>query len=91
MSANVCSQIALALRSKRTHSADMSYVDRIVDRFGGVRPMARAIGKPVSTVWSWQSRRSIPDQHKAEILGAANLQGLALGPEDFFPKEKGAA
>lgn len=73
----------------------MSYVTKIIAAFGGVRPMARAIGRPVSTVQSWKDRCSIPDEQKVEVLLCANSLGLGLGREDFFPtlpaQQKGAA
>lgn len=63
----------------------MTYVLKIVDAFGGVRPMATACGKPVSTVQSWKDRGSIPDINKPSVLQAAQTLGLPLGPADFFP------
>jgi hypothetical protein len=64
----------------------MSYVDHIIEAFGGVRPMAAAIGKPVSTVHSWKVRGSIPDQSKNEVLEKGIKAGITLAPADFFPK-----
>lgn len=66
----------------------MSYVDTIIETFGGVRPMARAIDKPVSTVQSWKLRGSIPDPSKTEILAYAEKQNIPLRPEDFFPRKQ---
>lgn len=63
----------------------MTYVDRIVETFGGVRPMAAAIGRKPSTVMSWKVRGSIPDAHKLTVLAAAQQQGLPISKGDFFP------
>ncbi|HBD92131.1 MAG TPA: hypothetical protein DC061_16995 [Gemmobacter sp.] len=63
----------------------MSYVAKIIAVFGGVRPMARTIGQPVSTVQSWKDRESIPDECKVEVLLCANRLGLGIVREDFFP------
>lgn len=63
----------------------MSYVNRIIEAFGGVRPMAALVGRPVSTVQSWKVRGSIPDACKAEVLGKATSAGIVLTPADFFP------
>lgn len=63
----------------------MSYVSKIIETFGGVRPLARAIGRPVSTVQSWKDRGSIPDDHKSAVLITANELGIPLVPADFFP------
>ena len=69
----------------RLNGVTVGYVDRIVEAFGGVRVMARAVGKPKSTVGSWADRGSIPDEHKSEVLQAAQGLGLDIGPADFFP------
>lgn len=66
----------------------MSYVAHIIERFGGIRPMACALGKPVSTVQSWKVRGSIPDQTKPEVLAKACEMNLDLRPEDFFPRSQ---
>lgn len=63
----------------------MAYVAKIIDAFGGLRPMAKAIEKPVSTVQSWKVRGSIPDASKPEILAKAKAAGIPLSPGDFFP------
>lgn len=47
--------------------------------------MATAIGRAPSTVQSWETRGSIPDQNKPDILKVALDNGLDLKPEDFFP------
>lgn len=71
----------------------MAYVAKIIDAFGGVRPMAKALDKSVSTVQSWKVRGSIPDANKPDVLSKAQAAGIVLRPEDFFPMEtqKGAA
>lgn len=71
----------------------MSYVVQIVDAFGGVRAMAKAVKRPASTVQSWKDRGSIPDDHKPDVLAAAQALALDIAPHDFFPftKETGAA
>jgi hypothetical protein len=75
------------VRKKRTSSL-MSYVVKIITAFGGVRPMAKALDKSVSTVQSWKARGSIPDINKPDVLSRAVAAGIDLRPEDFFPSEK---
>jgi hypothetical protein len=67
----------------------MSYVDQIIEAFGGIRPMASAIGKRPSTVQSWKVRRSIPDEQKVHIWEKAQECGVVLRPEQFVPFEQG--
>ncbi|MEM9211803.1 MAG: hypothetical protein AAGA63_09975 [Pseudomonadota bacterium] len=63
----------------------MTYVSKIIDAFGGIRPMAARINKPVSTVQSWKLRGSIPDEHKPDIYQASEEDDIGLSKEDFFP------
>lgn len=63
----------------------MSYVENIVERFGGTRRMALVTGFPASTIQSWKKVGSIPDRHKPHILASARDEGIVLGEADFFP------
>ncbi len=63
----------------------MTYVHKIIDAFGGVRPMAARLGLPPTTVSSWKARGTIPDRQKPMVLAAARIDGYELGPADFFP------
>lgn len=65
----------------------MSYAQKIILRCGGVRTLARLLGRPTSTVHSWGDRGSIPDEAKAEIMVLSDAQGFGLTREDFFPVE----
>jgi hypothetical protein len=69
----------------------MTYVDPIIEKFGGVRKMAAAIDRPVSTVGSWSTRGSIPDDAKASVLKIAQSLGIDLDKSDFFPAAPGDA
>lgn len=62
----------------------METIEDIVALFGGVRPMARAIDLPASTVSSWVIRNSIPDWHHESIFQAAQNLGLSLTVADVF-------
>ncbi len=63
----------------------------IVGRFGGVRPMARALavasGRRVAptTVQGWLARGRIPAARQSDVLAAAKSLGVPLAPADFFP------
>lgn len=70
----------------------MSYVSKIINAFGGVRPMARELSRPVSTVHSWKDRGSIPDDEKPAVLERARALGIGLTEADFFPMtQRGAS
>lgn len=47
-----------------------------IDVFGGVRPLARAIGVDPSSVSAWQDTGLIPSKHHVTILDAAARLGL---------------
>lgn len=57
---------------------------RIIEIFGGVRPTARAMSLPASTVQSWKDSGYIPAKHQDALLRAAAKLSLGISPEDFF-------
>lgn len=70
----------------------MSYVDRVVEKFGGVRPMARKTVIPPSTIQSWIEAAVIPSRRHQRLLDAAREHAIQLGPQDFFePADSGAS
>ncbi len=50
----------------------------IIERFGGIRPMATKMGIPVTTVQGWKQRNAIPFNRRDDILKAATDNGLNL-------------
>ncbi len=55
-------------------------VARIIEAFGGLRPMAGKLKVAVSTVQGWKERDSIPTARHAEILSAAKANNISLDP-----------
>jgi hypothetical protein len=51
----------------------------IVERFGGIRPMASKLNVPVTTVQGWKKRDAIPAIRRDEILSAAAHYDVDLG------------
>ena len=51
----------------------------IIDRFGGIRPMASKTGIPVTTIQGWKQRDAIPATRREELIAAANQHGIMLG------------
>lgn len=45
--------------------------EMIIERFGGIRPMASKMAVPVTTVQGWKKRGVIPGNRRADILSAA--------------------
>lgn len=52
--------------------------DAIIERFGGIRPMATKIGVPVTTVQGWKKRGVIPGNRAHLIEQAASAHGVEL-------------
>ncbi len=61
-----------------------SQAKRIIDKFGGVYPLARALGhRNPTTVQGWQMRGFIPPRQHNRIWAAAQRDGVALDLADF--------
>jgi len=50
----------------------------VIQRFGGIRPMATKLGVAVSTVQGWKNRGAIPESRHDEILAAARNNDIDL-------------
>ncbi len=61
----------------------MDHAERIIARFGGIRPMAAKLGIAVTTVQGWKERGTIPPARHAQILAAAEAEGLALSADEL--------
>lgn len=63
----------------------------IIEKFGGTRRAAAALGRPPSTVQSWKEAGLIPAKHQSIVLQAARASGVDIRPEDFFMSSDAAA
>ncbi|HYE00943.1 MAG TPA: mitofilin family membrane protein [Alphaproteobacteria bacterium] len=57
--------------------------ERVIELFGGIRPMAAKLEIPVTTVQYWKKRGHIPLARHDEIRAAAERHGLALAAADL--------
>ncbi len=67
--------------SAMTQDNNMTAIENaegIIERFGGIRPMATKINVPVTTVQGWKKRNVIPGNRRDEILQAAKQLGVDL-------------
>jgi hypothetical protein len=60
---------------------EQSATERVIEIFGGIRPMAAKLDVPVTTVQGWKKRNAIPRARHADILVAATKHGLAVDPD----------
>jgi len=51
----------------------------IIERFGGIRPMASKLGVAVTTVQGWKERGHIPEGRLSQIIAAAATHGVDIG------------
>jgi hypothetical protein len=63
----------------------------IIDRFGGIRPMASKLGVAVTTVQGWKERGHIPEGRHALIMQAAAKHGVDIGLEKAPAREPAKA
>jgi hypothetical protein len=63
--------------------------EQIVDRFGGIRPMAAKLDVPVTTVQGWKKRGVIPVARHPDILSAAARSGIAIDPAELAQTDPG--
>lgn len=61
----------------------MTQSEYIISKFGGIYPLAKALGLRPSTVQGWRDRGSIPERRYIEILSAAHDAGVEVKREDF--------
>ncbi len=57
---------------------DLMGAEKIIERFGGIRPMATKMNVPVTTVQGWKKRNVIPANRRAEVLAAARTHNIDL-------------
>lgn len=54
--------------------------EEVIDRFGGLRPMAAKLGVAVSTIQGWKQRGHIPENRWHDVEAAAAQHGISLSP-----------
>ncbi len=57
---------------------DLENAAEIIQRFGGIRPMASKMDVPVTTVQGWKKRNTIPENRVEDILKAAREHNIDL-------------
>lgn len=63
----------------------------LFSKFGGLRPMARKLSKPVGTVNSWKRARRVSAAEQPFVLRRATELGLDVTAEDVmfpFPEDR---
>ena len=69
----------------------MTVAARVIEKFGGINPMSRALGhKHASTVQGWSNSGRIPEWRWPEILQAARAHGVSVSEEYALALDKKA-
>jgi hypothetical protein len=63
---------------KETEGAAIGNASEIIERFGGIRPMAKKIDVAVTTIQGWKKRDVIPGARRRQILQAAASHNINL-------------
>jgi hypothetical protein len=67
----------------------MNYSEKIIEKFGGIQPLRRALGhKNHTTVLYWKQSGTIPQKHWSDLLVLAKEQGVHLDWSDFFESDE---
>ena len=70
--------------SDQTPNPGGSAVERIIERFGGIRPMASKLDIPVTTVQGWKKRGAIPAARHPDLRAAAVKHKIQLDDADLI-------
>ena len=57
--------------------------ERLIESFGGIRPMAHKLEIPVTTVQGWKKRGVIPSNRLNDLRYAASRHGITLDENDM--------
>lgn len=64
-------------------ASSMTATERIIQRFGGIRPMANKLKTPVTTVQGWKKRGAIPLSRHADLRATAAKLRIKLDEADL--------
>ncbi len=68
----------MAEKSKKSTKTPLNNASEIIERFGGIRPMAAKINTPVTTVQGWKKRNVIPGARRDLIAQAATEHNIDI-------------
>lgn len=68
----------MATMSENQDNSALDNAEDIIERFGGIRPMATKMGVPVTTVQGWKKRNVIPGNRRADVIEAADTHNIDI-------------
>lgn len=74
-----------------SQEAAIENAEIVIEKFGGIRPMANKTNIPVTTIQGWKKRGKIPVARRSEILSLAEKLDIDLTGSFDFPEETKSA
>lgn len=68
----------MAAMSEKQEPSALENAGDIIERFGGIRPMATKMGVPVTTVQGWKKRNVIPGNRRDDVIEAAGANNIDI-------------
>ncbi len=59
-------------------------INRLIEKFGGINSMARALNIPPTTVQSWKNKNNIPNWRFPNIIITARKNNIDISEFDFL-------
>lgn len=75
---NLIRSIAGEQTMNNSENTVIENAEEIIQRFGGIRPMAGKTSIPVTTIQGWKKRNAIPEARRSEILEAAQQHNIDI-------------
>jgi transposase-like protein len=76
---------------KTTAVVPVTPAQKVIDLFGGVRPLARELGRNPSSIARWRRAKTeggtggaVPSSMQGRLLALAKARGLPLAAEDLI-------
>ena len=66
------------MSSQDAKTPDLDNAVEVIERFGGIRPMASKMDVPVTTVQGWKKRNTIPEDRVDDVMKAAAEHNIDL-------------
>tara|TARA_B100000214_G_scaffold369154_1_gene341754 strand:+ start:4317 stop:4562 length:246 start_codon:yes stop_codon:yes gene_type:complete len=61
-----------------------SPVDILIEEFGGIRPLARAVGRNSGSIWKWSKSGLVPSNMQQKVLTVCWDKDLNVTPHDII-------
>jgi hypothetical protein len=66
------------ISSSQDNEQGIENAEAVIERFGGIRPMAKKVDVAVTTVQGWKKRNVIPGPRREQVIEAARIHNIDL-------------